>query len=341
MNAFIASVVIFALSAAVPATYAQSLSKGARSEARGTTEAAAQRYPTKPIRFIIPFLPGSSLDIMSRLIGPQFYERLGQNIIVDNRAGAAGQLGMEIGARAPADGYTVTAGQGGNMVVQPHTYKKLPYDPLGDFAPVALSTTNYLALVASPVAPFKSVQELIAYARSNPGKLSFGSNGEGGFPHMSMEMLRVASGLFDYTHIPYKGTSQIMTDLMSNRIEATILGIASITPYIKAGKIRLIAVTSPGRQELWPNTPAIAEVLPGYDSRGWFGYVVPAQTPKTIVALLNREINRAMTSPEVKEKLDAIGLTVVAESPEWFAQVLKSDYEKYGKLIRAINFQPQ
>ena len=301
----------------------------------------AQQYPTKPIRFVVPFPPGDSLDIMSRLITPALVERLGQNIIVDNRPGAAGQLGLDIGAHAPPDGYTVVGGQGGNMSVQPHTYKKLPYDPLKDFTPVALSTTNYLVLIASPNAPFKNVQEMVAYAKSSKGKLSFASNGEGGFPHMSMEMLRVQAGLFDYTHVPYKGAAQIMTDMMSSRIDTTILGIGSVTPYIKAGRVRLLAVTSPSRQDLWPDIPAIAEVLPGYDSRGWFGYVAPAGTPKQVVAILNREINRAMSAPDVKEKLNAIGLAVVTESPEWFGRVLKTDYEKYGKLIKAIGFQPQ
>jgi tripartite-type tricarboxylate transporter receptor subunit TctC len=301
----------------------------------------AQQYPIKSIRVIVPFPPGDSLDTMSRLIAPYVLERLHQNLVVDNRPGAAGQLGLEIGARAAPDGYTLVGGQGGNLAVQPHTYRKLPYDPLGDFAPIALSTTNYLALVVSLKAPFSSVKELITYAKGNPGKLTFGSNGEGGFPHMSMEMLRVAAGLFDYTHVPYKGSAPILTEMMANRIDCTILGIGSIAPYIKAGRIRLLAVTSPKRQELWPDTPSVAEALPGYDSRGWFGYLAPARTPKRIVDLLNQEINRAMMMPDVKEKLAAIGLTAVAESPEWFAQVLKNDYEKYGKLIRAIGLQPQ
>lgn len=301
----------------------------------------AQQYPSKPIRFIIPFPPGDSLDIMSRLIAPYVLERLGRPIVVDNRPGAAGQLGLTLGARAPADGYTVIGGQGGNMVVQPHTYRKLPYDPLKDFVPVALSTTNYLALVVSPNAPFKNVQEMIAYAKANKGKLMFASNGEGGFPHMSMEMLRVAAGLFEYAHVPYKGSGEIMTDLMSSRVDATILGIGAITPYIKAGRVRMLAVTSPNRQDLWPDVPSIAEALPGYDSRGWFGYVAPAGTPKHIVAVLNREINRGMSAPDVKEKLNSIGLTVVTESPEYFGQLLKSDYEKYRNLIKAINFQPR
>ena len=300
----------------------------------------AQQYPSKPIRIIIPFPPGSSLDTMSRLIGPKLTERLGQNIVVDNRSGAAGQLGLELAARAAPDGHTLVGGQGGNLVVEPHTYRKLPYDPLKDFAPVALSTTNFLALVVNPNLPFKSLKELIAYGKANPGKLSFASNGEGGFPHMAIEMLRVQAG-FSYLHVPFKGGVQIATEIIGWRVDATILGIASLTPFIRAGRVRLLAVTSPTRAELFPDAPTVAELLPGYDSRGWFGYLAPAGTPAKIVALLNQEINRAMMMPDVKDKLIALGLTVVAESPEFFAQTLRSDYEKYGKLIRAIGLQPK
>ncbi len=300
----------------------------------------AQQYPTRPIRIIVPFPPGDSLDTMSRLIAPTLTERLGQNVVVDNRAGAAGQLGLELGAHAAPDGYTLVGGQGGNLVVQPHTYKKLPYDPFKDFVPVAISTTNFLAVVINPALPFKSLNDLIAYGKANPGKLSFASNGEGGFPHMAIEMLRVQAG-FDYLHVPYKGGVQIMTEIMSGRVDATILGIGAITPFIRAGRVRLLAVTSPTRAELFPDAPTVAEVLPGYDSRGWFGYLAPARTPAKIVALLNQEINRAMMMPGIKDKLNAIGLTVVAETPESFAQTLKSDYEKYGKLIKTIGLQPQ
>ena len=300
----------------------------------------AQQYPSKAIRIIVPFPPGDSLDTMSRLIAPTLLERLGQNVVVDNRAGAAGQLGLELGAHAPADGYTLVGGQGGNLVVQPHTYKKLPYDPLKDFAPVAISTTNFLALVINPSLPYKTLKDLIAYGKANSGKLTIASNGEGGFPHMAIEMLRVQAG-FDYLHIPYKGSVQILTEMMGGRVDATILGLGALTPFIRSGRVRLLAVTSPQRSELFPDVPAVAEVLPGYDSRGWFGYLAPAKTPPKIVALLNREINRAMMMPDVKEKLTAIGLTVVAETPESFAQTLRSDYEKYGKLIRIIGLQPQ
>jgi tripartite-type tricarboxylate transporter receptor subunit TctC len=302
--------------------------------------AGAQSYPSKPIRIVIPFPPGNTMDIMARLIAPKLTERLGQNVIVDNRAGAAGQLGMELGKSAPPDGYTIIAGQGGNMVVMPHTYKKLPYDVFKDFAPISLSTTNFLGLVVHPSVPFKTVKDLVVYAKANPNKITFGSNGEGGFPHMTIELLRVMAG-FTYVHVPYKGSAQIATDLIGGHIDAAIDGITGLTPHIRSGKLRLLAITNPTRVSTFEGTPTVAESVSGYDSRGWFGFIAPAGTPREIVALLNAEINRAMALPDVREKLTSAGLFIVNESPEYFASVLKSDYAKYGKLIRDINFQPQ
>jgi len=303
-------------------------------------EASGQAFPAKPIRIVIPFPPGNTVDIMARLIGPKMTERLGQNVIVDNRAGAAGQLGLELVARAAPDGYTLVGGQGGNLVVQPHTYKKLPYDPIKDFAPIALGTTNYLGLVMHPSVPFKSVKDLIAYAKANPGKLSFASNGEGGFPHMTIELLRVMAG-FTYLHVPYKGSAQIVTELIGGHVDAAIDGITGLAPHVRSGRLRLLAVTNPTRVPQFPDVPAIAEALPGYDSRGWFGFLAPAGTPREIVTLLNQEMNRAIALPDVKEKLNAAGLIVVTEPPEFFAATIKSDFAKYGKLIRDIGFQPQ
>ncbi len=301
--------------------------------------AGAQQYPAKPIRIVIPFPPGNTMDIMARLIGPKISERLGQNVIVDNRAGGAGQIGLEVGARAAPDGYTLIGGQGGNLVVAPHTYKKIPYDPIKDFAPIALSTTNFLALVVHPTVPFKTVKDLITYAKANPKKVTFASNGEGGFPHMTIELLRVMGG-FTYVHVPYKGSAQIATDLIGGHIDAAIDGITGLAPHIRSGRLRLLAITNPSRVAEF-DAPTIAETLPGYDSRGWFGFLAPAGTPPAIVTLLNQEINRAIMLPDVKDKLVAAGLIIVTEPPEFFAATIKSDYAKYGKLIKEIGFQPQ
>jgi tripartite-type tricarboxylate transporter receptor subunit TctC len=226
------------------------------------------------------------------------------------------------------------------MVVLPHTSKNIPYDALRDFAPIALSTSNYLGIVANPNAPFKTVGEMVAYAKGNPGRLTVATNGEGGFPHLAFEHLRTMANI-TYTHIPYKGSAAIATDIIGGQVQAGIDGITGITPHIKSGRLRLLAVTNKTRVELWPDTPAAAEDVPGYESGGWFGYVAPAGTPRDIVLRLNEEINRALRSPDVSEKLVSAGLIVVSEPPEFFATVLRNDFAKYGKLVKDIGFQPQ
>ncbi len=300
----------------------------------------AQTYPSRSIKIVVPFPPGNTTDIMSRLIGPKITERLGQPVLVENRPGASGMLGLDYVAKSPADGYIIAAGQGGNLVVLPHTSKNIPYDALKDFAPIAVSTTNYLGIVAYPEAPFKTVGEMVAWAKNNPGRLTVATNGEGGFPHLAFEQLRVMAG-FTFTHVPYKGSAQITTDVIGGQVQVGIDGITALAPHARSGRLRLLAITNRTRVALWPGTPAAAEDVPGYESGGWFGYVAPAGTAREIVLKLNEEINRAMKLPEISEKLVAGGLIVVAESPEYFGSVIRSDYAKYGKLMRDIGFQPQ
>ena len=302
--------------------------------------APAQSYPAKPIRVIIPAQAGSTCDILARLIGPKVGERLGQGMIVDNRAGAGGILGLEITAKLPPDGYNIACGQGGNLVIVPHTYKKLPYDPLKDFAPVALVATNYLALVIHPSAPFKSVKELIAYAKANPGKLSFASGGEGAFGHLTTEQFRTQAG-FTYLHVPYKGTAQYTTELLGGRVDAVITAFTAVYPYVRSGKLRVLAITKPTRAASYPDIPAMAETLPGFSAGGWFGFIAPAATPAEVISLLNREINRAMGLPDVREKMIAYGLDIAIESPEFFGETIRSDYAKYGRIVRDIGLKPQ
>jgi tripartite-type tricarboxylate transporter receptor subunit TctC len=302
--------------------------------------AAAQTYPTKPIKVIVPYPPGDAVDILSRLIGPKVTERLGQAMIVENRAGASGQIGMEVLKNAAADGYTIGVGQGGNLVVAPHTYKKIPYDPLKDFVPIAELATNYLAVVANPNLPFKTAADMIAWAKANPGKLTLATNGEGGFPHLAFENLAMMGG-FTFQHIPYKGAAQIATDVMGGQVQLGIGAYTSLSPHVISGRLRLIAVTNPVPVPNKPELPIFADVVPGYDSRGWFGYVAPAGVPRDIIRTLNEEINRAMKLPDVADKMIASGLIIVTESPEFFGEVIRSDYEKYGKLARDIGFKPQ
>ncbi len=301
---------------------------------------SGQAYPSRPIKIIVPFPPGNTMDIMSRLIGPKMGERLGQQVLVENRPGASGMLGLDLVAKAPRDGYTIGAAQGGNMVVLPHTSKNIPYDPLRDFEPIAVSTTNYLGIVANPDAPFRSIPEMIAYAKANPGKLTVATNGEGGFPHLAFEHLGLMAE-FQFTHVPYKGSSAITTDVIGGQVQVAIDGITPLTPLVRSGRLRLLAVTNRTRVALWPDTPTAAEAVPGYESGGWFGYVAPATTPYAIVLKLNEEINRATRLPDVADKLVSGGLIIVAESPDYFAKIIRSDYAKYGKLVRDIGFTPQ
>jgi tripartite-type tricarboxylate transporter receptor subunit TctC len=301
---------------------------------------AQAQYPSKPIRVIVPYPPGDAADILARLIGPKVTERTGQSMVVENRPGASGQIGMSLLKDAPADGYTIGVGQGGNMVVAPHTYKSIPYDPLKDFAPIALLATNYLAVIANPNVPFHNAAEMVAWAKANPGKLTLATNGEGGFPHLSFENL-AAMGGFTFQHIPYKGAAQIAGDVAGGQVQLGIGAYTSLSPQISAGRVRLIAVTNPVRVPNKPELPIFSDAVPGYDSRGWFGYVAPAGTPAEVVHKLNDEINRAMKHPDVAEKMVAAGLIIVTESPKFFAEVLKSDYEKYGALVKSIGFTPQ
>ena len=302
--------------------------------------AFGQTYPSRPIKVIVPYPPGEAADIMARLIVPKAADRLGQPLVVENRPGASGQIGLDLVARGTPDGYTIGVGQGGNLVVAPHTYKKIPYDPLKDFAPVALLATNYLAIVANPGVPFKSTAEMVAWAKQNPGKLTLATNGEGGFPHLAFEQLRTMAG-FTYTHVPYKGASQIMTDVIGGQVQLGIGSYTAMSVQVKTGRVNLITVTNPVRVPLKPELPIVADAVPGYDFRGWFGYVAPAGTPRDIVLRLNEAINLAMKSPDVSEKLIASGLIIVTESPEYFGDFIKSEYAKYGKLTRDIGFKPQ
>jgi len=297
--------------------------------------ADAQGYPVRPIRLIVPAAPGDSCDVLSRLIGAKVGERLGQQLAVDNRVGAGGQLGLALIAQSKPDGYTIGCGQGGNMVIVPIAHKKVAYDTMKDFVPIQVPVTNFLGLVVHPTVPFKNVKDLVVYGKANPGKLVFGSNGEGAFIHFSVELLRSLGG-FTYLHVPYNGVAPIMTDLMSGRIDSTITSFVSVKPYIDAGRLKLLAIGRATRSPKYPDYPTIAETLPGYENSGWFGFIGPTGMSREQVALLNKEMNRAVMQPDVREKLDTYGLEVHTESPEYFANVIRRDFEKWGKVAREI-----
>jgi len=305
-----------------------------------TGAALAQKYPTKSIRIIVPQLPGDSCDTFARLIGQKMGERLGQQVVVDNRPGASGTIGLALTAQAPADGYTIACGQGGNLSVIPHTMKNVPYDALKDFAPIALVATNYLALVVHPSTPFKTVGEFVKFLKANPGKVAFASNGEGAFIHMATESFRSQVG-FKYLHVPFKGVPQMAQELMSGRVDAAFSSFTGMYPFITSGRVRLLGIAKATRAPNYPDLPTIAETVPGFSSGGWFGFVAPARVPKEIIAILNREANAAMKVPEIRKKLETLGLDVWTESPEYFAALMKSEYDKYGKVARDIGLVPK
>jgi tripartite-type tricarboxylate transporter receptor subunit TctC len=225
------------------------------------------------------------------------------------------------------------------MVIVPLAYKKVPYDTMKDFVPIQVPVFNFPALVVHPSVPFSNVKDLIAYARANPGKLTYGSNGEGAFIHFSGELLRSLGG-FTYLHVPYKSASAVLTEIIGGRIDATVSSFVPILPHVKSGRLKLLAIGRATRSPKYPEYPTIAETVPGYENGGWFGFIAPAGTPRDHIALLNREMNRAVTLPDVHDKLDAFGLEVRAESPEFFAEVIRRDFEKWGRLVRDIGFKP-
>lgn len=302
--------------------------------------AHAQNYPIKTVRIVVPQLPGDACDTLARMIGQKMSERLGQQFVVDNRPGASGTIGLAVTAQAPGDGYTIACGQGGNMSVVPHTMKKVPYDALKDFQPIALIATNYLALVVHPSTPFRDVGAFVKYLKANPGKVAFASNGEGAFLHMATELFR-SSVKFEYLHVPFKGVSQMAQELMGGGVDAAFSSFTGIYPYVQSGKVRLLGIAKETRAPNYPNLPTIAESVPGFSSGGWFGFVAPAKVPREIINVLNREANAAMKQPDVRERMVTLGLDIWTESVEHFGQLMKSEYDKYGKVARAIGLVPK
>jgi len=302
--------------------------------------AMAQPYPNRPIKIIVPYTPGDGPDVIARLIGNKISERLGQPVVIDNKAGASGQIGLDMTAKSPPDGYTIGVGLVTNLALAPHAYKSIPYDVLKDFAPVAVGAINYLALVARPDAPFKNVTEMIQWAKANPGKMTIGTTSTGGLPHMSFELLAYMSG-FKFLNVPYKGNGPVVTDLTGGRLDLGVTSYTSIAGLADAGKLKVLGITNPTRDPALPNLPTIGESVKGYAAPGWFSFVAPAGTPTDIVNKLNEEINRAIKLPEVQKTMGTLGLIPQTGSPEDFAKLLKSENEKFGKLVKDIGYQPQ
>ena len=298
--------------------------------------AIAQPYPNRPIRLVVAFPPGGATDVYARIVHARFAEALGQNIVIENRAGAGGMIGADLVAKAPPDGYTLLIGNIAALAMNVGVYSKMPYDPAKDFAPVLRTVDVSYALVVHPSVPAKNVQEFIAYAKANPGKLSYGSAGSGSAPHLATELLKQRAGI-DILHVPYKGGGPMVTDLLGGQIQVGIGDQANLMPQVKAGKLRVLAVGSPRRSPNYPDVPTIAESgLPGFEAGAWQGLAAPAGTPVDVVKRLNETLLKVMQLPDVKERLLGAGLEPVGGSPEDFAQFIKSEIAKWTKVAKDV-----
>jgi tripartite-type tricarboxylate transporter receptor subunit TctC len=297
--------------------------------------AAQPAYPDKPIRLVVPFPAGGATDFMARSLAQKLGERVGQTVVVDNRGGAGGAVGAEAVATAPPDGYTLLFSTMGVLAINPSLYPKLRYDPAKDFAPVSLTHATSNMLVVHPSVPAKNVKELIAYAKANPGKLTFGSAGNGTSSHLSGELFKSMAGI-DMTHVPYKGTGPALTDLLTGRISMMIDTVSVHVENVSAGKVRALGVTGAAGTASLPNVPTIAESgLPGYEVSIWLGVLAPAGTPADIVSRLNAEIGKVMSDPEMKAQLNKAGIEALHSTPAQFAATIKSDAAKWSKVVKA------
>jgi len=296
--------------------------------------AQAPAYPTKPVRIVVPFPAGGATDILARAVAQKLTETWGQAFVVDNRPGAGGNIGSELVAKAAPDGYTLEMGTVGTHAINASLYAKMPYDHVKDFAPIILVAGVPNVLVVNPAVPVNSVQELIAYAKANPGKLNFASSGSGTSIHLSGELFKVMAGV-QMTHIPYKGSAPALADLLGGQVQLMFDNLPPSLPQIKGGKLRALGVTSAARAPTLPDTPTIAESgLPGFDASSWFGLLAPAGTPPAIIAKLNTEIAKWLASPEAREKLVAIGANIAGGTPEDFARHIQAETVKWAKVVK-------
>ncbi|MDM0120733.1 Bug family tripartite tricarboxylate transporter substrate binding protein [Variovorax arabinosiphilus] len=295
---------------------------------------AQAAFPSKPITIIVPFSAGGTTDILARVVGQFMSTDLGQPVVVDNRAGAGGNIGGQAAARATPDGYTIFMGTVGTHAINQALYKKMPFDPIKDFAPLSRVAMVPNLLVANPSQPYKNVKELIAYAKANPGKVNFGSSGAGSSIHLSGELFKQMAGV-DMQHVPYRGSAPAVSDLLGGQISIMFDNMPSAIPHVKGGKLRPLAVTTAKRSPALPDVPTIAESgVPGYEATSWFGLLAPAGTPAPVIAKLNASILKALANPEVKKKLAEQGAEAAGEKPEQFAAFIAAETAKWGKVVK-------
>jgi tripartite-type tricarboxylate transporter receptor subunit TctC len=302
--------------------------------------AAAQNYPAKPVRFVVPFAPGGSTDTLARSMGGKLSELLGQQVVIDNRPGANGDIGTSIVARAVPDGYTVVLGYIANFGIGPSLYDKMPYDPVKDFAPITQVAGASNILVIHPSVPAKNLKEFIAYAKANSKKVTFASASVASVGHLTGELLNDLAGI-DMVHVPYKGSGQAITDLVGGHIKVMISGMASTLPHVKSGKLRGLATTGARRTPATPDLPTIAESgFPGFEASSWFGVFAPAKTPKPIISRLNQDIIKALQDPAVAKRLADVGFEITTGTPEQFAAYIQAEIKKWAKVVKLSGAKP-
>jgi tripartite-type tricarboxylate transporter receptor subunit TctC len=307
---------------------------GALGPGSGLAQDAAAGFPERPVRLIDPYAPGGGSGVLARIISEKLSPIWGKQIVVDNRPGAAGALGTEMAMRAAPDGHTLVMGTSGSIAINPSIYPKLPYDPLRDLVAITQTSEQVSALALNPAVPASSVKELIALARSQPGKLNFSSAAHGSTGHLSGELFNQLAKV-DTRHVPYKGSGPAAVALISGEVQMMIGNVLTLLPHIQSGRIKAIAVTSRERSPSLPHLPTIAEAgVPGYEAMGWNGVFAPAKTPRAIVNKLNADIVRVLNMPDVRERLAAMGSTPVGGSPEQFADYVKREIERWGRVIR-------
>jgi len=298
----------------------------------------AQNYPSKPVRMVVPYPPGGGTDIIARPLAQRLTEGLGQQVIVDNRAGASGNLGMESVAKTPADGYTIVLALNAQWAVNPSLYQKLPYDPVRDFAPITLLGAAPYLLVVHPTLPAKSIREFIALAKSKPNELRFSSSGNGSGAHLAAAMLDSMTGT-KTTHIPYKGAGQAMPDLIAGQVQFSYVTYTAAGPFVRTGRLRALGVTSARRSAALPDLPAISEVVPGYDAQVWYGIAAPAGTPSDIITRLNGEAKRALNHPDMGQRLITEAFEPIGSTPEYLGNYIKSEIVRWGAIVKASGAQ--
>jgi len=299
----------------------------------------AAAYPNKPIRWVVPFPPGGSADIMGRMISQDLTKTFGQQVVIENRAGASAIVGSEYVAKSPANGYTLLQCNVSQMTIHPSLYPKLPYDPIRDYAPVTVLGIVTSVVVITPSLPVNSVKELVALAKKRPGQLNFTSSGAGSSTHLTGELLKQRAGI-DMQHVSYKGSGPALTDVMGGFVQIMFENVPSALPFIKAGKLKVLAVTGKDRSPILGQVPTLAESgFPGFDMVSWQGLVAPAGTPKPVIDKLNAEIAKVLKTQEMRDKMASLGTEVVAHSPEQFAQYIQDETAKWSKIVKAAGIK--